>query len=358
MTTSVDLGSLCVGVVANPAAGRGAEALRLVLRTLYERLEGVELLCHAETLEETTASEVRRPHRTIPGPVGSANVRSATESLAKAGADVILGVGGDGTLCDIATALLRMGRAIKILGVGVGSANVGPLVSLPGSAASELDPSGLHEASIHAVDAYIGEEWIGTAFNDVVFGNSFFGTREGHRVDLDAAAKLDGEDRPAVPTTVCDEATWISKNGRSVVAGREDWPAQIIASPVNDPGAFAGKAISGLLCWAPYVGRHAVIAAASAVMVRTQLGADDVDRAEPLRLLHVSFGPEDRIEVGGLRRGAVVVLDGNPTRAIEPATVVALQLRLGAARILRPARGVRALSIVPPRSGIERSDLP
>jgi hypothetical protein len=85
-----------------------------------------------------------------------------------------------------------------------------------------------------------------------------------------------------------------------------------------------------------------VLAAASTVMIRTKLDRDDVAEAEPLRLTHISFGADDRIEIGGLRVGAVLILDGNPLRRLAPSDTVTLQLRPEAIRILRPGASAPA----------------
>jgi len=232
---------------------------------------------------------------------------------------------------------------VQLLGIGAGSANVGPLVSLLEQDIDHLSLDRLHETQVHGVDAYLAETLVGTAFNDVVLGNTFFGTRNGNRIDLDAVAKLSGEDRPAEPRSVCGPRTWIDKNNQRMLANENDAFAQIIASPLNEGGVYAGKAISGLMCWGPYLRNYGVLAAASAVMVRTQLGLEDLSNVEPLRLAHVSFGESDRITIGELLADAVLIIDGNPTCLLSPSDVVALRLRLDAIRVLRPLAISRGL---------------
>jgi hypothetical protein len=101
---------------------------------------------------------------------------------------------------------------------------------------------------------------------------------------------------------------------------------QIIASPINDPLPYSGKAISGLICWGPYLGKEGVLTAASAVLIRTQIDQTDLVAVEPLHLRQVSFGDGDTVEVVGLESGAVVILDGNPTCALSPDDRVTLRL--------------------------------
>ncbi|MCK5827944.1 hypothetical protein KAH43_05395, partial [Candidatus Bipolaricaulota bacterium] len=254
-----------------------------------------------------------------------------------------IGIGGDGTLCDIASAMLETGSTVQLLGIGAGSANVGPLVSLLAQDIDRLSLDGLNESRIHGIDAYVTDHFVGTAFNDIVLGNTYFGTRNGQRTDLDAVAKFSGEDRPVKPASVCGPQTWIDKNNQRMLTNEKDVFAQIIASPLNESTVYAGKAISGLMCWGPYLGNHGVLAAVNTVMVRTRLDLDDLNHAEPLRLSHISFGRDDRLTIGKLLGNAVLVIDGNPTSLLSPSDVVTLQIRLDAIRVLRPLTFSRGL---------------
>lgn len=331
-----------IGLVVNPNAGCGEKAVAEVVRKLLELLSERQITLIEGTFESLLAAELGVSATLVPTSE-SANLeaRGAALLLLQSGVDVLMGIGGDGTLCDIASAILDTGATVQLLGIGVGSANVGPLVSLLGRDVGRLSLDALQEIQIHGIDAYLSENLVGTAFNDVVFSNTYFGTRDGKRIDLDAAANFSGEDRPAEPKSVCGPRTWIDKNSKRMLANGNDAFAQIIASPLNEGGVYAGKAIGGLMCWGPYLGNPCVLAAVNTVMVRTQLGLADLNNAEPLRLSHVSFGENDRIAIGELLADAVLVIDGNPTCLLSPSDVVTLCARLGAIRVLRPAAFLR-----------------
>lgn len=333
-----------IGLVANPSAGRGQVEIVKIVRSLFALLIKQDIHLIDDTFESHLAAESGVRPTLIPASSGAdLDARRTAALLLQNDIDVLVGIGGDGTLCDIASAILDTQSTVHLLGIGAGSANVGPLVSMLGQDVDRLSLDMLQERRIHGIDAYAHGNLVGTAFNDVVLGNSFFGTRDDTRIDLDAAAKLAGEDRLAEPTTICGPATWVSKNGKRMLSYGTDGFAQLIASPLNEGGVYAGKAISGLMCWGPYLGNHAVLAAASAVMVRTQLGLEDLNAAEPLRVAHISFGKDDRIDIGGLLADGALILDGNPTCLLSPSDVVTLRLRLDAIRVLRPLAFSRGL---------------
>jgi len=327
-----------IGLVVNPSAAGGRSDLRDILRRLLGRMQRERLCVLDGTIEGVTAVDAGLSVESIPIPRDSVNAYAAAQHLLRAGVSGLVGVGGDGTLCDIASAVRSEASDAWLLGVGIGSANVGPLVGVRGEALDTLRFDRLREFPVHGIEAFVRETSVGLAFNDVAFATTYFGTREGRRVDLDAVAKLMGEDRVGVPSPVCGADTWIRKNGCPMLPAETSSFAQIVASPINDPQTHAGLAVSGLLCWGPYVGLHAVLAAVSTVMIRTRLTADDVAAVEPLQLMHVGFGDEDRVEVGGLQPNAVVILDGNPTCRLTSTDVVTLRVRMNALRTLRPSQ--------------------
>ncbi len=327
-----------IGLVVNPSAAGGRSDLHDIVRRLLERMEGQPIYVLDDTIEHATAVSGGISVHSVPHPQGPVDASATARRLLRAGVSGLVGVGGDGTLCDIASALRSEESGAWLLGVGIGSANVGPLVGVRGRAIDTLRFDHVREIPVHGVEAFVRDMSLGVAFNDVALANTYFGTRDGQRVDLDAVAKLMGEDRVGVPSPVCGTATWIRKNGYPILPAGTSTLAQIVASPINDPQAHAGLAVSGLLCWGPYVGLHAVLAATSSVMIRTRLTEDDVAAAEPLQLMHIGFGDEDRVEVGQLQPNAVVILDGNPVCRLTSADVVTLRVRMNAIRTLRPAQ--------------------
>jgi diacylglycerol kinase family enzyme len=349
VTDKVNVADGRIGFVVNPSAGNGEGEIAKFVRKLLEMLRGKQIHLIAGTLESLLANELS-VQATVLSPRGGPELqaRSAAIQLLQGGIDVLIVIGGDGTLCDVASAIIETGAAVQLLGIGAGSANVGPLVSVLGRDIDRLSLDSLHESQIHGIDVCVSENLVGTAFNDVVLSNTYFGTRDGNRIDLDAVAKFSGEDRPAKPRSVCGPRTWIDKNNQRMLTNDTGTFEQIIASPINENAVYAGKAISGLMCWGPYLGNHGVLAAASTVMVRTQLELEDLRAAEPLHLAHISFGRDDQVTIGELLANAVLVIDGNPTSLLTPLDVVALRIRTNAIRVLRPLSFLRGLEPADP----------
>jgi len=327
-----------IGVIANPCAGAGPDVLRSLLTRLLPVLRESDVVLSAGTFEAAAADAFGLPCRKVRGPVGDAG--GLTRGLLEAGVDTVIGVGGDGTLGDIGSVLSSAGSVARLIGVGVGSSNVGPLV---GTTAAELEgffASPWMDVPVHALEVGVDGAQVGLSFHDAVVANTFFGTRGGRRVDLDAAGAFCGEDRVAHPLSVCGQETWIAKNGRRLLAGAQLEGGQIVASPLNDTDSCRGMAASGFLCWGPYVGCLGIVAAASALLIRTQVGRGDLEAVEPLRIFHLGLAPDDVVEMGGFRTGAALVVDGTPRCAATPSMTVSLSTVEGAVVSIRRAASV------------------
>jgi len=326
-----------VGLIVHPAAGCGEDAIRELLPALFVTIKAEAAFITAGTLEAEIAEGmgVRFTPLDIPFSRDFSSVTSASKAMISRGVDTIIGVGGDGTLCAIANSIIACGGGTRLLGIGAGSSNVGPLITVRGEDLKQLDPARLREQAVHGVAVAVNEAPRGAAFNDVTFSNIFFGTKNGKRVDLDARAIFDEVRREAEPRSVCGEATKVRKNGRLMIDAGVTPIEQIIASPINDPLPYSGKAVSGLLCWGPYLGKDGVLAAANTILIRTHIDTSTLTALEPLCLRQVGFGDGDTVTVTGLRHGAVVIADGNPICPLSPGDRVTLRLKRSVLRVYK-----------------------
>jgi len=317
------------GLIVHPAAGRGEGAIRDLLPILFSRIELLSLCIVSGTISAFVAKEEGMKFTEVDVPVTNdfAFIERSVRAMLEREIDTLIGIGGDGTLCAIANAIVARGAKVHLLGIGAGSSNVGPLVTISGEDLERLDLSCLAERPIHGIEARVNDEPMGIAFNDVAFSNTFFGMIDGVRVDLDARAMLTGTKREAQPCSVCGERTRIYKNEQLMIDGIDTQMGQIIASPINDPLSYSGKAVSGMMCWGPYLGKEGILTVASAVLIRTHIDQGAIEAVEPLTLRQISFGDGDSVEVVGFEGDAALILDGTPTCTLAPSDRVVLSLR-------------------------------
>ncbi|MDD5265273.1 MAG: diacylglycerol kinase family protein, partial [Candidatus Bipolaricaulis sp.] len=171
-----------VGLIANPRAGKGDDRLDETLASLVGCLSGATIAATDGTREALAAKASGGSCELVRG---GGRAGEAAERLLDAGVDVVVGVGGDGTLRDIAEAVVRRGSAARLIGIGVGSSNVGALVSAAAADAERLFDGDAGEVWVHALGVVVAGEPVGLAFHDVAFANTYFGTRAGKRIDLD-----------------------------------------------------------------------------------------------------------------------------------------------------------------------------
>jgi predicted polyphosphate/ATP-dependent NAD kinase len=116
-----------LGVIVNSKAGAGKAANEKIA---------------AKAIEKFRYCEVIRSN-----PVGRKGTMLFAAELAS-NVDVIMVIGGDGTMSDVAYSLFISGTSTPILGIGAGSTNAGPLITAKANELDQLDP---HELSIQEV---------------------------------------------------------------------------------------------------------------------------------------------------------------------------------------------------------------
>ncbi len=115
------------------------------------------------------------------------------------GVEALVVVGGDGALADVAFSLYRAGVAAPILGIGAGSANVGPLVTCQAAEVGRLAGAQFTERTVDGLIAGANGAELGLGFNDVVISTTVLATVDGAVVDVDAREKMRGRNIPAAP---------------------------------------------------------------------------------------------------------------------------------------------------------------
>ncbi len=302
------------GVVVNPSAGK--------MKTIAQKLSKLE-----EIFDEVF---------TGPGRFGGDFLKSSrivevtTEGFKEAirrlvleflkNVDVIVSVGGDGTANLVAEVLIDESIDIPVMGIAGGTANVGPLIRF-----SLDDLKGPYRIEkVNCLKVLHGGEKVGYAFVDVVFGDTFLGTLNGRMVNLDAKAFIEkGLKVPKRPRNNIARELKVYRGGEEIEI-RMGQISQLIASPINFPGFYIGKAITGALCWARFFDLIGLLVFSSRVIVDS--GVTEESAKDPLVLVQISFSEGEPVVLEGFNRGVFAILDGNPACECEkPIILVGLK---------------------------------
>lgn len=296
-----------IGVIVNPAAGQGHKLQRAIAR-LEESWGDQELLTPAGP-----AAACFHRATVLPEPQGGYVTRifNGVQALLSSGAELLVTLGGDGTAAYVAEAVIAARRATPLLGIGLGTANVGPIVTLdaedplPSPTALVLVPTG-------SVAVFSRGSRVAAGFNDVVLGNTFLATVAGEPITADGAALLEeGAVRPAKPlSNVFTARSQVLKNGRPLARALPE-AGQIIASPLEGDRLY-GRTIHGIFCFAPGSPTLGALTLSARPLVSYEPDDRGFDAFAPEeRLL---FSAEDEITITDLAPGTLAVCDGNPYR--------------------------------------------
>lgn len=293
-------------VIANPSAGGRTEQGRL-LRELKAAWPGVTFMgvrgFGGEELDEVLAE--------VPMQGYVARFGAAMEALMAEKPELLVCIGGDGTAAYAADWLVTHEKAVPILGLAAGTANVGPIVTEHDcSRLPALEKLG--RVRMGAVEACTPEgAHIAFGFNDLVLGNTLLGTENGETVTLDACAMAkNGEKRicSCLPS-VAGPSFRVRKNGQPVMSGMLSGVGQIIASPVERE-RFYGRAVTGALCFTPDSPYQAAVCIPHVPIIRCEDFPEGF--SQWLSCAQLLLCAEDHLEISGLLPEVCAVADGNP----------------------------------------------
>jgi hypothetical protein len=314
-----------VGLIINPRAGQGFVANARAARTALEALRPKRIYTGpgelgAAALEGMPATMVS----ILPAPAqpGREQTQALAAQLAQLPLSMFVVIGGDGTLADVACVLIAQKSGIPLLGIGVGSTNAGNLITCRAAALGHLSCDRLQVEPVRALLAYDGNRLLGIGFNDCVLGFTVVGTLNGVVCDLDATAKLKGQNCPGEPRSIGTTRTLVQRvgpDGLHKVAGGRKVATLVIGFAEQ---SFFAKAITGGVCLAALVQAPAGCLAADIPLVQIGLDRQAVISLPPITSSYTTLAENQRIRVSGVRKGAAVCVDGNPLQILEPADVL------------------------------------
>ncbi len=275
---------------------------------------------------------------------GAALTMAVSGQIADRGVDVIVVIGGDGTLADVAAGLAGRADPPVICGIGSGSVSAGQLVTCALAEVDQLDRQRLEPRLVPAlVAAHRGQSVL--AFNDVVLGTTLVGTLAGSLRDLDAVAYLEGRRRPARPRAIGQTGTVVKRTGSSggpddgdggVVIARGRSVAGIVAGFTS--AAYIGQAVTGGVCLGSWVGLPAGCVVSDVPLARAELSRASVAAMRSVRSAYASLDVGHRLVIEGVRSNAVLLADGNPRAVVQDGDRVEVTVRPDAVRVFRPVR--------------------
>ena len=327
-----------VGVIINPKAGKGFLANAEIARLAASRFPGAAILTGPGEMGAAAFTGSQRLEICTPAPgAGPQQTMALARSLASRQVDLLLVIGGDGTMADVAYALAETQGAVPILGIGAGSTNVGPLITCHGAEVGSLDISRLEIAPLEAALVKYQGAWLGIGFNDCVLGFTVLGTLDGQVRDLDVQAKMNGVNLPGQPGPVGTPATLIERVSPSplgtVEVARGEWVGSVVigfSSPV-----YFGKAVTGGICLASFLGIPAGCLVTNYPIVRIETTCQEALAFGPLRSQYISFDETMCIRVSGMRTGTAVCADGNPLKILNTEDQIEFWVRPAAVRAVK-----------------------
>jgi hypothetical protein len=311
-----------IAVIFNKFDGHGEDRLEAIAADLIRAFQGNTLYCHAAFGAEylgSTSHVIGLPSIRVGSTLDYVGVlHDVVRQLLEINPDRLITVGGDGLAAYVADALISIcGEAgfpvPPILGIAAGTANVGPIVSIPQETVGSLQHARGYMVRTGGIQVLDGGEHVAYGFNDVVIGDTLLATRLGSVVNISAVdLAMNGRKVEKLPgQRITSQVFSLSLNGKNLELGSAD-PCrikQIIVSSLQFDD-FYGRAITGALCRGAFEKDTAALALLDQVAVQVR---NDSDSAPVLSgAWHLVFRAGDVIQMEGLGEDAHLIIDGNP----------------------------------------------
>lgn len=327
-----------VGLIVNPSAGRG-DALIIARETIRALAPQTVLVGNAEMGADALRDlPVVRRIFDWSAQRGKARTTWLAQHIAQENPDALVVIGGDGTFADVALAQFsspasrgKLGGGIPILGIGAGSANVGPLVTCRSDETKRLTNARFTTRAVNGLIAGANKVDLGLGFNDVVIDFTVLATVNDRMMNVDAAQKMSGRNVPRDPMPVWTERTRVwkkSPRGETLIAQGDQVATVIVGLPDE---RFFGKAITGGVILSGLLDEPAGCLACSHLLVRTSLDAEVHHGTEPVVSRYVGIREGESILGSGFHAGVALCADGNPLKILDEDDCVLVRVERGLA---------------------------
>jgi hypothetical protein len=309
-----------VGLILNPKAGKGFTHTAEIARQIARRFKGVKILTGPGELGAEALLDSQTPIEICACDQTSGRQQTITlaAELARRKVDLLVVVGGDGTLSDAACGLLDLPQKPPLLGIGTGSINVGPLITCQASDVERVYPWQLETMPIPTVLVKDYGNLLGIGFNDCVLGLSVTGTLDGQIRNVDARAKMEGLNIPCEPRSIGTSQTLVQRISaeKIIEIAQGEWVGCVVIG-FAEAGFFA-KAITGGVCLAAFTHTPAGCLVADIPLVQVEITRNRLLAFPPIRSQYISFDEKMSIQVTGVMEGTAVCADGTPLKILTP----------------------------------------
>ena len=220
------------------------------------------------------------------------------QQIAQLGVEALIVIGGDGTLADVVWALHDLTGTPPLLGIGAGTANVGPFITCQAAAVNRLRGARLVTHHIDGLIVGANGNDLGLGFNDVVLDFTVLATVNGAMTTVSAAEKMKGLNVPRDVEGVWTESTRVIKRsarGETIIAQGDQVETVIVGLPDE---RFHGKAIAGGVLLTSLVNDAAGCLVCSHSLVRMKIDPETYRRSEPIVSRYASLDEGEQIKVG------------------------------------------------------------
>ncbi len=324
-----------LGLIVNPRAGSGSglkaarEAISTLAATAVVTGEGAMGAAALEGLSLSITAlnwdQARGKDRTL----------TLAQQIVGLDVEALVVIGGDGTLADVAWATHDLKGTPPLLGIGAGTANVGPFITCQAADVNRLRGARLVTHDIDGLIAGANGTDLGLGFNDVVLDFTVLATMNGAMTTVSVAEKMKGLNAPRDPEGVWTERTRVLKRsarGETMIAQGDQVETVIMGLPDE---RFHGKAIAGGVLLTSLVNDAAGCLVCSHSLVRMQIDPETYRRSEPVVSRYASLGEGEQIEGWGFREGAALCADGNPLIILGETDHIQVRVQRGLMKAIR-----------------------
>ncbi len=319
-----------VGLLCNPHAALGREAIHAITREVFRTLEGQVggILVAPGEMGETVC-----PGGRVEGQCGTGGRNDTIETaraMVRAGAEMMVIISGDGTYNDALFGMKEEGRVVPIFGIAAGRFNViypkrrhDPFVSQRTFRPFQVNR--IREEEVMGTVVRVNDEIVGYGFFQTMVANALgYSAPGGEFMLVDAARMLQGEVVPVADFTStwtdASEVKVVSASMGEVTVARGSEVSLVMIAQVPDE-------VNQIMCGG-FGAVANILGYTGVVNVFTNPGLNLIPSPEffPIVTKSAGFLENDRVHYSGVREDSVVQIDSTPICLMGPGDTLTVEV--------------------------------